>query len=722
MSSVPPATRRLALAAVPLLAIAAPALAADPPAADHGVVQGLTVTAERPKAQSQLDRQVYVVTGNLQATGGSAADVLNETPSVDVTADGAVTLRGDANVTILIDGKPQAAFTGAAAGTSLQQLPASDIDRIEVMTNPPAQYRAEGSGGVINIVTKKTRRPGLTGSARAGAGPDGRFVLSGDGAYATGRWKLTGGLGLRRDRRDRLTTDARTEADPQSGALTQSSERIDEHFNRLTPSARMGFEAQAGKAWSLGGSASVTDMTGHRWFDQTDQGGPPGGAITSAGLRHSDGHERHVEGAEEAHLAWAPTPDGQRLDLSLQHSTVSEHERYRYANTHDLPPGPQTFDDLFLGLELAKTRFAADYRRPLAGGAELRLGYALEADDDAFDNRGDSLDPVTGAPTPDPTVSNSFRYRQTVHAVYAQWARETGGWSLQAGARAEWTLARWRLITGDIPGRRRDFGVYPSLQAQRKLGETGKLTFAVSRRITRPDPEALNPFSDHQDIYNLRAGNPDLRPQDTWSAQAGISRQGSGFSGGLTAYARLDRDAVTDVAQPLGGGVVLLTKANLPTTRSGGLEFSLSGKLVRTLSYSVSGQAFVSQIDARLLGAAGLRSTRGVNLKASLDWKPTATDTWQVSFSRADRRLTPQGYVDAIDLVNLGVEHKLRPNLSLIATVSDALNGQVYSRVLTAPGLTDRYQRRQAGRIALVSLVWRYGGKAPAKTDFDYTP
>lgn len=316
-----------------------------------------------------------------------------------------------------------------------------------------------------------------------------------------------------------------------------------------------------------------------------------------------------------------------------------------------------------------------------------------------------------------------------MHALYLQGSRETADWSLQAGLRAELTHAHWRLITGDVPGARRDVAVYPSLQAQRRLGEADKLTFGASRRVTRPDPEALNPFSDHQDVYNLRAGNPALKPQDTWSAQAGVVHQDHLLNASLTGYWRLDRDAVTDVAQPLGGGVVLLTKANLPTTRSEGLEFSLSGKLVRTLSYSVSGQAFHAQIDARPLGAPGLRSTTGVNLKASLDWRPTAADTLQLSLSRTDKRLTPQGYVDAIDLVNLGYERRLRPDLSLVATLSDALNGQVYTRVLNAPGglgafgLTDRYQRRQAGRIALVSLVWRFGGKSPAKGgDFDYSP
>jgi hypothetical protein len=688
--------------------------------ASSAAVQGVVVSAQRPKSQNLLDRKVYVVTGNLQATTGAAADVLNEVPSVDVTADGVVTLRGDPNVTILVDGKPSAAFTGAAAGLSLQQMAASEIDRVEVMANPPARYKAEGSAGVINIITRKTKKPGLVGSVRVNAGPEGRVVLGADATYNAGKWKLSGGVGLRRDIRRRLTTDARTETATGGGAQL-SNERIDEHFDRLTPSLKAAADYQADPGRSFGVSASLSDLGGHRWFDQTDAGGPPGQAATSLSLRHSDGHERHIEESEEAHLSqhlWRP---GETLDIALQHSATLEHEPYKYANSYFLPPAPQTFDDLRLGLDLEKTELSLDYDLPTAAHGEFKAGYDLEADDDDFDNRGDTLDPVSGIATVDPAVTNHFHYRQTVSALYAQYDRTLGAWSLQGGLRAEATHATWRLITTNVPGGRNDFGVYPSLHAERSLGASDKLSASFSRRLDRPDPEALNPFSDHQDIYNLRAGDPNLRPQDTWSAQAGYSHARAGRAYGLTLYYRLDRDSVTDVEVPLGGGVVLLTKANLPKSRSAGVEFNASGALLRRLSYALSGEGFYSQIDARALGAAGLKSTEGVNLKGSLEYRPTGADTLQVSLSRTDRRLTPQGSIAPINLVNLGYRRQLRPDLAIVVTVSDVLDGQRLRRFVVSPGLADAYQRYQVGQIAYVGVTYSFGGKAKAKpADFEY--
>ena len=683
--------------------------------------QDVVVTAARPKTQTLIDRKVYAVSGNLQATTGSAADVLNEVPSVSVDADGGITLRGDPNITFLVDGKPSAAFTGAAAGLSLLQFPASDIDRIEVMANPPSQFKAEGSGGVINIITKKDRKAGLTGSARLNLGEYGRYVFGADASYNAGKLKLSGGIGLRQDIRDRLTTDKRTEADPTTGAPTHSSESINEHFHRLTPSLKAGVDYALSPSQSIGASMNLTDLTGHRDFDQVDQSGPPGAPVQASSTRHSDGHERHIEDGQEAHFSqklWRPD---ETLSLSLQRSATHEHERYDYTDISTLPASAPAFSDLHLGLDLVKTEFSADYDLPLSGKGDLKLGYDLESDNDDFNNFGDNIDPITGQKVIDPNVTNHFQYRQTVHALYGEYNRSFGPWSLQGGLRAEAARATWLQITGNVPGGRNDFAVYPSLQLERTLGPADKLSASLSRRVTRPDPEALNPFSDHQDIFNLRAGNPNLLPQDTWSGQLAYTHSAGALSYGATAYYRLDRNSVTDVAQSLGDGVVLLTKVNLPTSQSAGLEFSANGKLTRSLSYSLSGEAFYTQIDATSLGAPGLKSTVGVNLKASLEYRPTAQDTAQISLSRVDKRLTPQGFVRAINLVNLGYKHQVRPDLAVVVTISDLLDGQRFQRFVNTPALRDVYQRYQVGRVAYVGVIYTFGGPGKAKSgDFTY--
>ena len=686
-----------------------------------GASDGIVVTAQRPPSQVQLDRKVYTVGHDLQSSSGTAADVLNDIPSVAVDPDGVVTVRGDSNVTILVDGKPSAEFSGAAAGLSLLQFPAGEIERVEVLTNPPARYKASGSGGVINIVTKKSKKPGFSGSAQASVGDHGRYVLGLDGAYNRGRLKLSAGAGLRRDIRERLTTTSRLITDPATAPPVQSNEQIDEHFRRLTPSVKAGLDYELNDRQSLGASVSRRWLVGHRWFDQEDQSGPPDQPPNSLSDRHSDGHEWNLQGSEGVHLEqklWRP---GETLTLSLQQSGTTEHERYAYANTYPLPAAAPTYDDLHLGMDLNTTDVSADYELPLPKGQDLKLGYDLELDSNAFDNLGHNIDPLTGQAVVDPAVSNDFRYRQTVNAGYGEYQTSLAGFELQAGLRLEAAHASWLQITGDQPGGRDDLGLYPSLHLDRRLDEATKLTFGVSRRITRPDPEALNPFTDYQDTHNLRAGNPDLKPQITWLYELGYVFTGRPVGLSATAYYRQDRDSVTDVLQPVGPDVVLATKVNLPKSQAAGLEFSADGKLGRRLTYSLSGDAFWAQIDATALGAPGLKATTGVNLKASLDYHPTLKDTFQVSLNRQDRRLTPQGYVSAINLVNLGYRRQVRSDLALVATVSDLFDGQKFQRLVTSPGLQEDYVRHQLGRVALVGFIYSFGGPSKAKgSGFDY--
>ena len=212
-----------------------------------------------------------------------------------------------------------------------------------------------------------------------------------------------------------------------------------------------------------------------------------------------------------------------------------------------------------------------------------------------------------------------------------------------------------------------------------------------------------------------------MLPQDTWSLEAGYAVEGKKSSYGLTLYGRDSHDAVTTVTQVVSADVVLVTKVNLPESRSGGVEFTTNGALLSELSYAVSGNLFYNQIDAGAYGGAGLQSTVGLNAKASLDWRPTTVDTAQISFSRSDKRLTPQGYLGEIDLVNLGYKRQIRPNLAAVATLSDALDGQRLRRVVTTATLQDDYRRQQYGQLFYVGFVYSFGTAKKSKGDgFDY--
>lgn len=700
--------------------------AADPVAKAATPVQGVVVTAPRPKVQVLIDRTVYAVSQDLQTTTGTAADVLNQLPAVDVDADGNISLRGDASVTILVDGKPSAQFAGPVRAMSLQQFPAADIDRIEIMTNPPAQYKAEGAAGVINIITKKTRKPGLSGTVDLNVGDKRRFLAGFSVNDNIGKLKLSAGVNFRQDYRDRRITDQRTSVDPVSGATTLSRETFDEHTLRRIPTVKLGADYDINARQSAGVAVSHREQSGNRYFLQNDQSSGDTGPVTSSVDRHSLGHEWSADNSEELHFdqkLWRPDED---LSLALQRTTSHERERYAYTNDLIIPVGSPTRDDLRLSLDLETIEATADYSLPLSGDRSLKLGYDYEGDTNRFDNVGDNIDPVTGLPVNNPNITNHFRFNQQIHAIYGEYQTPIGRWTVQSGIRLEQTNVQTLQITGNTADSYGYFRAYPSLNVEHKLWGPAKLTLSISRRITRPDPEDFNPFVDYQDIYNLRSGNPTLLPRDTWSYELAYNSVYRGQNYGWTAFYQFNRDSETDITKLVGPNVVLVTKDNLPKNKSAGLQLDANGKIVRQLSYSLTANVYYSQIDALALGATTsggnpLSSFIGVNVKASADWKPTASDALQISFSRSDKRLTPQGYVSAINLMNLGFKHQITPSLSAVITVTDVLNSQRYQRYVATPTLQDSYRRSQAGQIAYVGFVYTFGAPKKGKpTTFDY--
>lgn len=683
----------------------------------------IVVQAKQPVSQTLIDRTVYDISSDLQKATGSAADILNQLPSVDVDADGGVSLRGDPSVTILVDGKPSAQFSGPAKGSNLQQFPARDIERVEVMTNPPAQYKAEGSGGVINIITKKKLRNGLSGSVQANAGLEGRALLAGNLAYNRGKLKLSGNLALRRDTRERQINDDSIAIDPLTTSRTFNRETLEEHLRRITPSGKFAADYQIDDKRSFGGSVNFSELMGHRDGDERNESGPSPDLFTASSDRLSIGHETNVDAGGELHYSQKFNRPGETLDLSLQRSSSLQRERYDYVDFDPGPGGGTSLDQLRLRSILTTTEFSADYDLPIAKRSDLKLGYDFERDDTSSDSAAAEVDPVTGALIPNPSITSQFRARQDVNAAYAQFQTPVGKWTLQAGLRVEATDVRTRSPLTMTSGGQNYVGAYPSVHFQRGLSDHQTLNLSVSRRISRPQPDSLNPFIAARDVHYLRAGNPNLRPQDTWAYQIAYENNAKPIAWSVTGYLRLIRDSVTSVSHQVGDDVLLTTLVNLPRTVSVGVEATANGKIGRTLSYNLSVNVFHTRIEVGGLNVGdGLRSMTGVSGKASIDWKPTASDTMQVSFSRTDRRLIPQGVIGGYESVNLGYSRKLSPALSLVGTVTDLFDTRGSRRQLSSPFLVDDYRLHQIGRVSFLGVVYTFGNGRKKAERFDYDP
>jgi outer membrane receptor protein involved in Fe transport len=684
-------------------------------------MDAVVVTAQKLEVETLIDRKVYTVTSDVQSTFGTLGDVLSVIPSVDVDPDGIVSLRGDTNVLILIDGKPSTQFSGSAAGDNLQSIPAKDIERIEILTTPPAQFKADGAAGVINIITRKKRPEGAFGSVQASRGSGGRSVLGVDGSYKSGPLALSATAGYRQDYRHRFIQSDLIAPDSTTAQLIDNRSSIDERVRREVPTVRLSGEYALNNRQSLSASASWADRGGLRTYTELNDGSAPGGVITNSSRRLSSGHDPETDLDEKLGFTQKLGSPGETLDLSIHRSTSQQHEHYDYVNDSFIPPAATTYNNLSFHEDHAATEFGADYVLPLSKTRALKTGYAFEQDDYRFDNVANNVDPLSGAQTVDPNLTNDFKFRQQINATYVSYQASAGVWTWLGGLRAEEVHTVAELLTNGFSMTGSYFRLYPSLHVDRSLTDESTLSFGASRRVTRPDPSNLNPYVDHEYTPNLQTGNPNLRPQFTQSYEVGYGYEGRGSSYGVTGYYRLNHDSVTDVTEYLGNGLSLTTKTNLPRNDSAGLELSANGHIVRALSYGISSNLFYSQIDATALGIAGLQSTVGLNAKVKLDYRPTADDSAQITATRTDKRLTPQGYVSAINIVNFGYKRQLLTDLTAVITLSDAFDGQRYRRFAATPSFTQEYQRTVLGRVLYVGFVYSFGStKKDKQSNFEY--
>ena len=691
-------------------------------------VETITVTgAAQNGFRSSIDRRSYGVANDLATTTGSISDALKNIPSVEVDVNGNVSLRGDTNVTILIDGKPSGLFKGASAAQALQAMAADSIERVEVITNPSAQFSPEGSAGVINLITKQSRKPGKSGSVRLNAGTGDRGNGGATASYNSNKLTLTGDLNARRDKIGGHGTDVRTILDGQDHVLSSSRSRFNQHGVQQQRSGRVSAD------YDVDADTRVSGELRYFHFDvaadtQTPyQGFGPTGAPTTAFKQHFKADLQHDTGAAQASLRRKFAGDDHVLTVNVSRERTDEDRTNTLDQVTSLPVLPDIFTNLRSKSSLTLTQAKADYSRPMPDEARLKAGYDLRIDENDYDNVG-VRGTGPGDAGPDPTQTNLFLYKQTINAAYLTYERPFGDWTVLGGLRLEGVQLDLDQVTSNLVHNSDYFRAYPSLHLAYRFADEQQLILSYSKRVQRPNPRDLNPFRVERDPLNFTAGNPNLQPQLTDSFEAGYQYKAAGTFYLGTLYYRRSEHGVTDVVTSLGDSVFLTTKENLGQSKTAGLELVANGHVTKALSYNVSTNLYWQEIDAsnqgfaQLLGFAGRRSAFEVGGRANLNWQATPKDTLQLSSQLNAKRLTPQGYMDPLFLTFLGYRHKFNDSLSMVATVQDVLGTVKFHNVIDTATLRDDNTGRPPSQAAYLGFTWNFGAvkQRPRDQGFDF--
>ena len=678
----------------------------------------LVVTGTRSEVVSTPDRVSFNVANDLQVQTGSVADALRSVPGVEVDLQGGVSLRGDPGVTILIDGRPSQMLRGDNRGDVLMTMPAGSIERVEVITNPSAAMSPEGSGGVINLVTKQVRKDTRSGTVRANVGPGGRGSLSLSGSQSGNGLSLTGEVGYRRFTSEAEAVQLRSRLDPASGTFLTS--RQDSEIEQVFSSrnGRFGVEYDVDKKNRLSTEFNYRDGKGD--VERIDEFAAANPAASYDRVSDIDLSQRGVGGR----ASWRRTLPGKEHEFVAD--VEVERGRFRRAveAETDFAAAPTAFERIRNEGKRADSRVKLDYKKPVGKEGSLNIGYQGEIGESDFEStgvRGPSLDALL----PVPGLTNAFDYDQIVHALYGTYRFPLGDLDVQAGLRLEQVETEIHQITDDVRAERDYFRAYPTLHLGYDISKTEQLKASYSRRIQRPSPQDLNPYTVYIDPLNLRRGNPFLLPEVTDSFELGLHHRKAGTFYSLTGFYRRSRGGVTDILSDIGGGVFLTTRANLATAERVGGELVVNGRFGKALTYNASATLLWQEIDPRIGGISMPRSGTTGTVRGNLNWQPSPKDFFQLNAFYSGKQLLPQGYRKSGGVLNLGYRRKVNERLSLLVTGQNVLDSAKSVSVFETPTLRDRITQKGTGRTVLFGLTYNFGGQTGRRRPepaFDFSP
>lgn len=670
-----------------------------------------TVTVTAAKPQNRIDRQVYDNTKNIDSATGNAADALNKVPSVNVDPDGKVTLRGQSNVTVLVDGKPSAMMSGDNRAGALQSMASSDIESIEVINNPSAQFSSDGTGGMINLVMKRNRRPGKFGSATVAVGPDGRYNGGVTGSYNNGKVTLTGGLNYRKDKRPSRSGLLLQRKDSNGNVVssTEQSGDADTTFSNLSMNG--GIDYNISDKDTIGSQVSFShrdiDTVSHTLNASYDAAN----VQTSRYLRNTNMTGPHDDMMLD--LRWDHTGNlpGETLKTDLRVARSYGDQPIVSENDYTVPSVTALVDTKNQKNDLKNAVFSVDYTRPV-GQAQLTTGIQITHDDNEFKNTATGPDAIGATPTVNAALTNDFAYTQTLSAAYVTYQMPLGPkWIVMGGLRAEALDLKTNEVTSGTTSHIRYTKVSPSAFATYTLTDKAKLRFSYSHRLQRPNPQDLNPFLTYVDAQNVTSGNPNLKPQETDSYEAGYEYNGSPLVYQLRAYYRKNTNTITSYSYFLSPGVLLTTKQNYGTGQSGGLEFNANGKLTPQLTLSANGNLAYKELSTPTV--AGTQSATTLSGRVSLDYAATLKDRIQFSVFSSGKQLTGQGYSSAFSMGNISYRHQYDPKTALVITVNDPFKTAKFVNVTDTTTIHSVSTRSLQGPTFYIGFTRTFGG-APA--------
>ena len=666
----------------------------------------IEVVGERNDFSNQLDKKTYTVGKNITNIGGSATDILQNIPSVNVDIDGKVSLRGSENVTVLIDGKPST-LTGANRQAILQQLPANAISEVEIITNPSAKYDADGMAGIINIKTKKDKLKGFNANTQITAGTNDKYSFNIGLNNRTAKYNLFGNYSYRHERRDNFGNGVQYN---RFDSIKYSFKNNNDGYNLNDfHTGRVGIEYYLSNhntvSLSTGISSNISskpETFNYNYFDSM-------GSFTQNFKRNNFSTENNL--TLDASIDYKHTTPKNKSELTASASVSSNvknsNEAYKNSNTvnFDIASQRNTNYSNF-------TNFITqvDYIYPLKNG---KFETGAKNTNRIIDNNQQGFRYNFGNSEywQDSLISNHFIYNENITAAYAIYTGKKQKFDYQLGLRSELTNIDGDSKTTAKTFNNNYFNFFPSGFVKYALSKTQDIQIGYSRRVNRPGFETLNPFIDFSDSVNLRQGNPKIKPEYIHSLELNYLTQINKLNISATLYYRYTDNMIARYRSVNPStGQSLMTYFNFNSSENTGVEAIIRYSFVKLGNIMLSGNWYRNVIN-------------GNNVLSDLQSDIT---TWNVRFTynlplpkayyfqANGMYMAPmkfgQSTISGMNGMDIGLRKDfMKSKMQIGLNLSDVFNIRQFNMVITGSNFNSEAMRKKESRILTFSLTYRFG-------------
>ncbi|MCP9770504.1 TonB-dependent receptor [Lacihabitans sp. LS3-19] len=638
---------------------------------DNNLLKDLVVTAQKSLIQKTNVGFVVNAGANLTQAGGTATDLLKNTPTVAVDADGGVTLRGKTPL-ILINGRNSNL-------SNLEQLPASSIETIEIITSASAKYDANAESGIINIVLKKNKADGTNGALAMGVGAGSRFRVNSSELlnHKVGKWNLGLAYDNRFAGRTRSITGDRTNYNlAESYFLNQ--DRKDERFERLQ-NLKLNIDYQFNSKNTLAFEAIGNQQGQDNDETLLSQFTTQSNLFTSGNDRHSV-EIRRAKVAEFA-LNFNRSYEQKNKSLSASVNTSIENGKEntvidtRNLIATDSPSGDYFYQKTHNYENGVISNAMLDFTQPIGSKVLLDMGYkgtfrSIVSDYLTANKVGNDYVTNTGA-------SNVFDFNEQINAFYGlvrSVKSENSKLSYDLGLRAEnvhnagQTQDKSTAFTNDY------LKLFPTANFVYNSSADGFWKLSYGKRINRPRLGQLNPFIDITDAFNPHSGNPNLQPEIIHALELGYNRELNKYSLTSNVFYRHSKNTIRSFFQEIGDGIVLNKPMNIGTADSYGIENILIGKPSSVYDFNVSASFFQQKLNASNIIADAVQSSFNWYGKVINNFAVKKGGKVQIIGNYTSATTTPQGRTVPVYFVDLAYQQKINSHARIALTAVDVFN------------------------------------------------